>query len=78
MNKLTLIQLLNITNIPFLSYTDKVVFVVENELHECFLDENGCVAAEETWSDGCTLDDYVKEAGRNKYIPPYEDEEVDE
>lgn len=33
MNKLTLIQLLNVTNIPFLSYTDKVVFVVENELH---------------------------------------------
>lgn len=78
MNKLTLIQLLNITNIPFLSYTDKVVFVVENELHECFLDENDCVAAEETWSDECTLDDYVKEAGRNKYIPPCKDEEVDE
>lgn len=62
MNKLTLIQLLNVANIPFLSYTDKVVF---DELHECFLDENDCVAAEETWSDGCTLDDYVKEAGRN-------------
>lgn len=58
MNKLTLIQLLNVANIPFLSYTDKVVFVVEDELHDC-------VAAEETWSDGCTLDDYVKEAGRN-------------
>lgn len=28
MNKLTLIQLLNVANIPFLSYTDKVVFVV--------------------------------------------------
>lgn len=55
MNKLTLIQLLNVANIPFLSYTDKVVFVVEDELHECFLDENDCVAAEETWSDGCTL-----------------------
>lgn len=37
MNKLTLIQLLNVANIPFLSYTDKVVFVVEDELHECFL-----------------------------------------
>lgn len=65
MNKLTLIQLLNVANIRFLSYTDKVVFVVDNELHECFLDENGCVAAEETWFDRCTLDDYVKEAGRN-------------
>lgn len=78
MNKLTLIQLLNVANIRFLSYTDKIVFVVEDELHECFLDENDCVAAEETWSDGCALDDYVKEAGRNKCTPPYEDEEVDE
>lgn len=31
MNKLTIIQLLNVANIPFLSYTDKVVFVVEDE-----------------------------------------------
>lgn len=42
-----------------------LIQLLNDELHECFLDENDCVAAEETWSDGCTLDDYVKEAGRN-------------
>lgn len=64
MNEISLIQLLNATNIPFLQYTDKVVYVIEDELHECFLDENGCVAAEEVWFDGITLEEYDKEVKR--------------
>ena len=64
MNEISLIQLLNATNIPFLQYTDKVVYVIEDELHECFLDENGCVAAEEVWFDGMTLEEYDKEVKR--------------
>lgn len=64
MNEISLIQLLNATNIPFLQYTDKVVYVIDDELHECFLDENGCVAAEEVWFDRMTLEEYDKEVKR--------------
>lgn len=61
MNKISITRLLNRANIPFLQYTDKVVYVIDDELHECFLDENGCVAAEEVWFDGMTLEEYDKE-----------------
>lgn len=62
MNKFTLIQLLDRANISSLVYSNKVVFILDEVMHECFFDEDNRVAAEELWDDGMTLDEYA--AGR--------------